>query len=260
MGRDMSFVQSRAQSIYAPDGTGPNLVAEPGVRYLMSEASATWTAAWCELYSPVTFGQLSRSVTYWHSSPMSFEFSNDAMPLVSLAKPAESATYLSTIESIFSDSASDLASMIGVSRQMIYHYRKGMVPETENFRRIKMIEGLAVDVSRNQDIFLKPVLRHPQPEGKSILAFLSEANPDLLTLRRILFRASDDLSKRQRVADSITQATIFERQDIMRDRHSKGRPIYISDPDNIGQILQVLPDKSRVRGKLVNRVFVPDDE
>jgi hypothetical protein len=174
--------------------------------------------------------------------------------------PSAARVYLFTIQHTFGDSASDLAKMLRVSRPMIYHYREGMEPTVENFRRIVLIRNLACEVAAAHKGSLAPVLKSPQPEGKTLLAFLSDKNPDVPLLRRILLRASADLRQRTKVAESIAYATTQDRQDIMRERHSRGLPVYVTDPQVAGKIVQIRPDQTRVRGRMVNRVFVADEE
>ena len=143
---------------------------------------------------------------------------------------------------------------------MIYHYRQGMEPSVDNLRRIRLIAGLTDYVSTEADISLESVLKSHQPEGKSLLDLISEQSPDVALIRRILLRTAVDLQKRQRVAAALGYATPNDRQDIMRARHASGKPIYVTDLDSPSKIVQIRPDQSRVRGRMVNRVFVPDEE
>jgi hypothetical protein len=123
-----------------------------------------------------------------------------------------------------------------------------------------LIKNVAREVAGVHRISLAGVLKAPQPEGKSLLALLSDKNPNVPLLRRVLLRASTDVAKRKRVAESIAYATTHDRQDIMRERHARGLPVYVSDHEIPGRIIQVRPDKSRVRGRMVNRVFIADEE
>jgi hypothetical protein len=143
---------------------------------------------------------------------------------------------------------------------MIYHYRQGMQPSVENFRRLRLIASLADYVSTETGVSLGPVLKSPQPEGQSLLELLSDETLDVALIRRILLRTSEDQQKRQRLATTLGYARPHDRQDIMRARHATGKPIYATDPELRGKIVQIRPDQSRVRGRMVNRVFVPDEE
>ena len=79
-------------------------------------------------------------------------------------------------------------------------------------------------------------------------------------IRRILLRTAQDVRKRQQLAAAIGFATPKDREDILRERQSSGKPVYVTDPEHPGKIVQIHPDQSRVRGRMVNRVFVPDEE
>jgi hypothetical protein len=135
-----------------------------------------------------------------------------------------------------------------------------MEPEVANYRRILSICNLVHDVSVERQVSLQPVLRVRQPEGDTLLGYLSESILKIATLRRIILRNSEDLIRRKRLAEAIAGASANDREDIMRRRHSAGKPIYISDPDIPGKIVRIMPDKSRARGRIVGRVFVPDGE
>lgn len=202
----------------------------------------------------------SGGITGYTSSASSVVFVIDALPMPQPQRPSEVAVSLQKIERTFGDSASDLAKMLRVSRPMIYHYREGMEPAVENFRRIKLIADLADHVVGQTDLSLEPVLKLGQPEGITLLALLSEEKPDIPRLRRMLLRAGSDLEKRRRLATSLAYATPHDRQDIMRARHASGKPIYVTDRDVPERIVQIRPDQTRIRGRMVNRVFVPDEE
>lgn len=252
--RDNSWIER-------PDFTGPRLPKEPSLAF-STVASPDWSHTWGEFYRATLFWEEPRNITFWQTVPMSFEVISEALPMASLGSPAENPTdthfYLSAIETVFGDSASDLSKMLRVSRPMIYHYRGGMEPSLENYRRLKLIGTLA---SEHQDAIaplLREALKLPQPEGKSLLEFLSDESLDVPVLRRILHRTSEDLARRHRLAAAL--ANTDDRNDIMRERHATGKPIYISDPDAPGKLIQIRPDQSRVRGRMVNRKFIPDEE
>jgi hypothetical protein len=203
-----------------------------------------------------------QNIAFWQTVPMSFAVVCETLPIVALSgssteNPSDTTFYLSAIETAFGDSASDLAKMLRVSRPMIYHYRGGMEPSLENYRRIKLIGTLAGEQTDLTAPLLRDALKLPQPEGRSLLELLSEENLDVPVVRRILRRTSEDLARRHRLAAAL--ANTDDRGDIMRDRHAAGKPIYISDPDAPGKIIQIRPDKSRVRGRMVNRKFIPDE-
>ena len=248
-------------ALYGQDFTGsraPSLSTET-----MTPRFVGWTVAHEELILPMYFtpgAGFSGGVTYHYTSSSSLELVMETLPIQRHEGPNESLASLRIIERAFGNSASDLAKILRVSRPMIYHYRQGMAPSVDNFRRIKLIASLADYVSTQAGVSLESVLKSPQSEGKTLLDFLSEANPDIPLVRRILLRTTVDLQKRQQLATVLGFATPRDRQDILRDRHSSGKPIYVTDPDSPGKIVQIRPDQSRVRGRMVNRVFVPDEE
>ena len=236
--------------LFRQDFTGARVLTPQATSEALLPPSSAWDQAYQELIRPLyfdvsaTFGGL----VYCYTSSSSLELVMEAL------------ASLRTIERAFGDSASDLAKMLRVSRPMIYHYRQGMEPSVDNLRRIRLIAGLTDYVSTEADISLESVLKSHQPEGKSLLDLISEQSPDVALIRRILLRTAVDLQKRQRVAAALGYATPNDRQDIMRARHASGKPIYVTDLDSPSKIVQIRPDQSRVRGRMVNRVFVPDEE
>lgn len=263
---DTAAIESAA--LFSQDFTGPNSASTGAVSeaslcsYADGARHALWFDAYTALVRPVYYGSGSHSVglAYFHTATASLEFRTEALPVAPSMGRSEALESLKTIERTFSSSASDLSKILHVSRQMIYHYRKGMEPEHENFRRIRLIASFAEGISLDPPISLEPVLKLPQPEGDTLMAYLSEKTPDASVLRRILLRVSADLDKRRRLADLLGYATPHDRQDVMRNKHARGKPIYVSDPDMPGRIVQIRPDQSRVRGRMINRVFVPDEE
>jgi hypothetical protein len=248
--------------IERPDLTGPRPWQEPSPAWLTPAASPDWSKTWSEVFRTTLFWEEPRNIAFWQTVPMSFAVVCETLPIVALSgssteNPSDTTFYLSAIETAFGDSASDLAKMLRVSRPMIYHYRGGMEPSLENYRRIKLIGTLAGEQTDLTAPLLRDALKLPQPEGRSLLELLSEENLDVPVVRRILRRTSEDLARRHRLAAAL--ANTDDRGDIMRDRHAAGKPIYISDPDAPGKIIQIRPDKSRVRGRMVNRKFIPDE-
>ena len=108
-------------------------------------------------------------------------------------------------------------------------------------------------------------LKTVQPEGRSLLDYLSDSELDFVTLRRVINRSLGgrrrDRVLRNQLADELTrEETIEARQDIVRERHASGKPVYVGDPDNPGSLIQMLPNGRRIRGQMVNRQFVPDEK
>ena len=172
---------------------------------------------------------------------------------------------LDTIEIAFGRSATILAAMLRVSRPMIYHYRKGMEPTAENRRRLLALAEFTSDWIPQIDRSFEVDLKTEQPEGRSLLDYLSEPELDFGALRRVINRSLEDRRRdralRRQLADELARKeTIEERQDIVRERHRAGMPVYVGDPDNPGKLIQMLPDGRRIRGQMVNRKFVPDEK
>lgn len=221
-----------------------------------------WAIGYEELTRPLYFaaGAAFWGLVYCYTASSVVAHGMEVLPVPRHEGPGEAAAALQRIERAFGRSASELARILRVSRPMIYHYRQGMQPSVENFRRLRLIASLADYVSTETEFSLGPVLKSPQPEGQSLLDLLSAETPDVPLIRRILLRTSEDQQRRQQLAATLGYATPHDRQDIMRARHSAGKPIYVSDPALPGKIIQVRSDHSRVRGRMVNRVFVPDEE
>ena len=221
-----------------------------------------WAIGYEELIRPLYFGAGAAfgGLEYYYTSSGHSKYEMEVLPVPRHEGPAEAVAALQKIERVFGDSATELAKILRVSRPMIYHYRQGMQPSVENFRRLKLLAEFADYVSTEAGVSLAPILKAPQPEGQSLLDLLSAEMPDVTLIRRILLRTSADLQKRQRLATALGYATPHDRQDIMRARHMSGKPVYVTDPDVPGRIVQIRPDQSRVSGRMVNRVFVPDEE
>ena len=173
--------------------------------------------------------------------------------------------WLGTVEVAFGRSATNLAKILRVSRPMIYHYREGMEPTAENRRRLQALAEFTNEWVSQIDRSFEPDLKTLQPEGRSLLDYLSDPELDFIALRRVINRSLEgrrrDRALRRQLADELSrEETIEERLDIVRDRHAAGRPVYIGDPDNLGKLIQMLPDGRRIRGQMMNRKFVPDEK
>jgi len=173
------------------------------------------------------------------------------------------ATLLGTVENAFGASVTDIAKMLRVSRPMVYHYRQGMEPSAENKTRLQTLALLANDWSALTDQPLKIALKAKQPEGGTLLDFLSGEKLDIATLRPIVQRTAitADHATRRKLADALaTPESTEARADIARERHAEWKPVYVGDPETPGKLIQLLPDGTRVRGRIINRQFVADDE
>lgn len=81
-----------------------------------------------------------------------------------------------------------------------------------------------------------------------------------MTICRTNVSTKPDWALRRDLADELSREESIEaRRDIVRERHAAGKPVYVGDPDNPGKLIQMLPDRRRIRGQMVNRKFVPDD-
>lgn len=187
----------------------------------------------------------------------------DALPVAAVGMGGTASKMLEAIEHVFSDSASDIARMLRVTRPMVYHYREGMEPSPENKRRLETLAALASDWQSLDEQLLKPLLKVKQPEGKTLLDFLSDKYLDVVALRPILQRniATADQILRKKLVTVLTREESAEaRRDIMRERHAAGKPVYIGDPNEPGKLIQILPGGRRIRGRMVKRQFVPDEK
>jgi hypothetical protein len=183
--------------------------------------------------------------------------------MVQLALVGTTDRMLNVIEGVFGNSASDLAKILRVSRPMVYHYREGMEPSLENKRRIETLAGLADELSGLVSCPLSGLLEVKQPEGRTLLDYLSDEELDVPVLRRVLERNINtaDQALRNNLAISLTRGQTSEaRSDILRERLGAGKPVYVGDPDAPGTLIQILPDGRRIRGRMVKRQFVPDEK
>ena len=148
---------------------------------------------------------------------------------------------------------------------MIYHYRNGMEPSAENKRRLQVLAKFTSDWVSQIDHSFEADLKTVQPEGRSLLDYLSDSEFDFVALRRVINRGLEgrrrDKTLRLRLADELSREEDIEaRRDIVRERYASGKPVYVGDPDNSSKLIQMLPDGRRIRGQMVNREFVPDEK
>lgn len=243
-----------------PDFSGsPNRVLD-SAQALPVPASSHWTKIWGELYKSAVFSTKLKGCALSNTAPLSFCFESETLPKVRTDTETSPTTkYLSVIESAFGTSASELSKILRVTRPMIYHYRRGMEPNPENFGRLKLIGSLVTEVGAGIRKSLQNVLKWEQPEGRSLMDMLSDPNMDVPVIRTVLRRISDDIVRRQNLAMLISNDKT-EMKIIMESRHKDGKPIYVSDLQVDGQLIQIRPDGTRVPGRMVNRKFVPNGE
>ena len=216
---------------------------------------------WRQLWTELVRTQLAREF-FQTTTTVVISLSVETFPRASIALRMEPAEMLHAIERVFGDSESDLAKMLRVSRPMIYHYRHGREPSEENRQRLCALAEFASEWTGVVSSSLHGLLKKKQPEGRSLLDFLSDSPLDIVALRKVVGRSVDthDRELRTRLATELSRAeTAEERQDIVRERRAQGKPVYVGDPQSPGKLLQILPDGRRVRGQLVNRRFIPDE-
>jgi hypothetical protein len=242
--------------------TLPALLGEPlptGGRYsTYGDASRALPLdeLWNELFRTSVISHLQEA-----STTVAVYFVVETLPVMRL--PFESAMeMIGAVERLFGDSATQTARMLRISRPMVYHYREGMEPSTENRRRLYALAMLASELNASTTTQLDKCLKVRQQEGRTLLEFLSDEELDVPMLRRILRRNVDiaDKALRQKLVASLAAGEdASARGDIRREREAQGRPVYLGDPDHPGKLIQLLPDGTRTRGQMVKRKFVPDE-
>lgn len=245
--------------IERPDLSGPRLSQTwfPIVRV----GSTNWGEVWTEACKPTNLGGNEKSFAFWQTAPTSFACITETLPIESRKHRIDASQHIAAIEALFELSATDLAKVLRVSRPMVYHYRVGMEPTEGNLRRIEALGGLAREYGMSTTRVPKRLLRTPQPEGQSLFDYLCDDQLNLKSIRRILARALEDLPRREQLAHTLAKLQHAQgASPVVRARHSQGKPIYVSDPESPGKVIQIGPDQTRLRGRIVNRKFVPDDE
>ena len=95
--------------------------------------------------------------------------------------------------------------------------------------------------------------------GRAVEAIL--AHEELLTLKQvgeILTPLYPSAARRQEVHDLLARiASSTDREPIKAALRDSGAPLYATDPEHPGMIVQVLPDGTRTPGRLEGRRFVP---
>jgi len=222
------------------------------------EGKQCWASLWHEAIRTQAFVIRSQS-----SAPLQMSFSIEGLTVGATKLNSNTGVMLCAIEKLFGDSVTDLAKMLRVSRPMIYHYRKGIEPSMENRRRLQTLASLAGDYALVVTQPLKSSLKTVQPEGRTLLDFLSDENLNIEALGLILRRmvTSSDAFLRNRLAHELARhESEEEKKDVLRSRHAEGLPIYVGDPEAPGTLIQIRPDGQRIRGRMIDRKFVPDEE
>jgi hypothetical protein len=260
MGGKMSYAtdMTRAQVRQTNEQTGARYFSAVPDSANREEGKHCWATLWSEAFLTQHF-----SIRTQNSAPLLVSIAIEGLTTAMTQVNINIEAMMSSLEKLFGNSATDLAKILRVSRPMIYHYRKGIEPSTENRRRLQTLVDLAGDYPLGVTQPLKKHLRTRQPEGRTLLDFLSDEELNTEALRLMLQRVvkSSDATLRNRLAHELArQENNKERKDILRARHAEGKPVYIGDPDTPGKLIQVRPDGQRIRGRMVNRQFVPDSE
>ena len=225
-----------------------------------SEYATAWRNIWSEALRTHTIANMSQNT----GSRLVY-ITLESVPVSTGHPGASTKELLAAIEVVFGRSATNLSRMLRVSRPMIYHYRNGMEPSAENKRRLQTLAGFMNDWGSQIDRSFEADLKTVQPEGRSLLDFLSDTELDFVALRRVIHRSLEskrrDRALRQLLADELTrEETTESRRDIVGERHAAGKPVYVGDPDDPSKLIQLLSDGRRIRGRMVNREFVPDEK
>ena len=238
----------------------PNQTGAPADQVTLSPVGAIgpniWHDLWTEMFRTQAIKTLPRT-----TATVAICFAMDVLPIAESILATTTKAMLDLVESIFGASVSDTAKILRVSRPMVYHYREGVEPSVENKRRLQTLAALASDFDSPEHPPLKPYLKVKQPEGRSLIEYLSDQDLDVAGLRRVIQRnlAANDKKLRARLGVELTRReTLAARRDIIDERHAEGKPVYVGDPDAPGKLIQILPGGKRVRGTMVKRRFTPD--
>jgi len=248
-----------ALGISFTNGTG-GYVSSTGTPDLPANDSVLngWHSIWSEIFRTPAIKSLPRT-----TATVVISFTVDALPMAQLVLLGTTNKMLNAIESAFGNSASDLARMLRVSRPMVYHYREGMEPSLENKRRLETLAGLAHELGGMVNCPLGALLDVKQPEGRTLLDYLSDEQLDVPALRRVLERniRTADQALRNNLALSLARGETAEaRSDVVQERLKAGKPVFVGDPDTPGKLIQILADGRRVKGRMIKRQFVPDEK
>lgn len=249
----MSYAE--IQSSYVGQ-TGALLGREFAPCAVSSSTNTGWKHVWGEMLRTSSIRNLS-GIT----ATVVICYAIDALPIAETRIVGSTNKMLNAVEKIFGDSASDMARILHVSRPMVYHYREGMAPSVENMRRLQTLAGLASEFHSSVESPLPGLLRAAQPEGKNLLQYLSDDHLDMPIVRRVLERSirTADQNVRNHLAAMLDRReSIKERLDVVSERRTSGKPVYVGDPGAPGYLIQILPNGRRSRGRMVKRKFVPD--
>jgi hypothetical protein len=129
---------------------------------------------------------------------------------------------------------------------------------------LKVSDGLFAVAKREAQATQRSItaqVEHWARIGRAVEAIL--AHQELLTLKQvgeILTPLYPSAVRRQEVHDLLARiATTADREPTRTALRDSGAPLYTTDPEYPGMIVQVLPDGTRAPGHLEGRRFVPAD-
>lgn len=223
----------------------------------ISSEKSVWGDLWGELVrTSAIHGILFSSTTITKS------ITAQAMPIWNIEMGRNTADMVRDVQAFFGVNVKETADILNVSRPMIYHYQKGMEPDSENKRRLTLLTSFVDEWEAFDASLVQSYLKVSQPEGKTLLDYLSDKEVNVTAVREIMRRATKpDRRMRESLARNIIAGeTSEQRRDIAQERHAIGKAIYVANPAYPNKIVQVLPDGTNVPGRMINRKFVPDGE
>jgi hypothetical protein len=253
----MSTLDAIRSNILNASGTRPIEAREYDIPDADRSKTSWYDTNWRELCKAPVFPQFLTTSSY-----RSISFVLEALPCEEQQHEQETSVMLADIQTAFGGTGDELASILHVTRQTLYNYKRGMEPAIENKRRVQYFARLAKDFMATPGNLSKGMLTIAQPEGYTLLDLMSAVDVDSQAVRTVVTRIRDanDRSLRGKLAAELArEETTHERSDIARDRSKAGKPVYVGVPDAPGKLIRIHPDGKRTRGQMINRQFVPDD-
>ncbi len=231
---------------------------------VLASQSDSWLRVWREQYRMQPLAEAHRL-----NPTATFYIISIELPHESVGHAQDPRTipgHLEIIEKALGVTVKELAQVLCVSRPMIYHWRAGMEPSPENRARIEAITRLAVDWTQLDPTPLGQRLHARQPEGHTLMEWLSNGALDIPVIRSVMERLAN--TRTVSVSEIATREALLHflaedeaaatRLDVVRERQMAGKSSYIGDPTNPGRLIEIQPDGTRRLGRMVKRTFVPD--
>lgn len=231
----------------------------PGAKSWDDFAPATteWQPAWAEVYRSQATRGFPRP-----SSPYAGTITVESLPTTEEFSDSDTVDLVNRIEVTLGGTTTDVARMLGVSRQMYYKYKSGTEPSVENKRRLSCLATFGEQWASAARYSLPRLIKVQHAAGDSVFDVLSAEVVDFPAAHTMLRNlvSSPDKELRTRLSNALsTKETVVQRGDIARALHENGKPVYVGDPDTPDRIIRIAPDGTRTHGQMVNRQFVPDD-